>query len=86
MRYEHFGISTVEAIAQGCIPIVHNSGGQKEIVPFRELRFDDKIEAVEIIRSLRKKDNSEMRSKLQENIKKFSEKNYKQNILGLIKL
>jgi glycosyltransferase involved in cell wall biosynthesis len=85
MHHEHFGISTVEAIAQGCIPIVHNSGGQKEIVPFRELRFDDKDEAVEIIRALRKKDNTEILSKLKENIKNFSEENYKQNILGLLK-
>lgn len=38
---EHFGITTVEAIAKGCIPFVHNSGGQKEIVPIDELRFED---------------------------------------------
>lgn len=29
---EHFGISTVEAMAAGCIPVVINLGGQKEIV------------------------------------------------------
>ena len=86
MHHEHFGISTVEAIAQGCIPIVHNSGGQKEIVPFRELRFDDKNEAIEIIRNLRKKNNAEMLSKLKENIKNFSEEKYKNDILELIKL
>ena len=31
-RFEHFGISTVEAMASGCVPIVFNGGGQKEIV------------------------------------------------------
>lgn len=31
-RAEHFGISTVEAMTAGCIPIVINLGGQKEIV------------------------------------------------------
>lgn len=31
-RFEHFGITTVEAMAGGCIPIVINKGGQKEIV------------------------------------------------------
>ena len=31
-RAEHFGISTVEAMASGSVPIVINAGGQKEIV------------------------------------------------------
>jgi len=38
---EPFGITTVEGISNGCIPLVHNSGGQKEIVPFEKLRFDE---------------------------------------------
>lgn len=29
---EHFGISTVEAMSAGCIPIVYNAGGQTEII------------------------------------------------------
>lgn len=29
---EHFGISTVEAMAAGCVPVLVNKGGQKEIV------------------------------------------------------
>lgn len=29
---EHFGITTVEAMASGCVPIVINKGGQREIV------------------------------------------------------
>jgi glycosyltransferase involved in cell wall biosynthesis len=29
---EHFGISTVEAMAAGCVPVVINKGGQSEIV------------------------------------------------------
>lgn len=29
---EHFGMTTVEAMASGCIPIVISKGGQKEIV------------------------------------------------------
>lgn len=31
-KFEHFGISTVEAMAAGCIPVVINKGGQREIV------------------------------------------------------
>lgn len=31
-KMEHFGISTVEAMAGGCVPIVINQGGQPEII------------------------------------------------------
>ncbi len=31
-RMEHFGITTVEAMASGCVPVVINAGGQTEIV------------------------------------------------------
>ena len=31
-RVEHFGISVVEAMSAGCVPMVLNSGGHKEIV------------------------------------------------------
>lgn len=31
-RMEHFGIATVEAMRAGCVPIVIDSGGQREIV------------------------------------------------------
>lgn len=30
--FEHFGITTVEAMSAGCIPVVINKGGQQEIV------------------------------------------------------
>ncbi|OGM27594.1 hypothetical protein A2628_02285 [Candidatus Woesebacteria bacterium RIFCSPHIGHO2_01_FULL_40_22] len=32
LKVEHFGISLVEAMAGGCVPIVYNAGGYKEIV------------------------------------------------------
>ena len=31
-RTEHFGMTTVEAMSAGCVPVVINKGGQKEIV------------------------------------------------------
>ncbi len=31
-KVEHFGISTAEAMAAGCVPIVHGKGGQVEIL------------------------------------------------------
>ena len=44
-------MSTVEGIAAGCIPIVHDSGGQREVVPNDELRFRDERGAEERIRA-----------------------------------
>jgi glycosyltransferase involved in cell wall biosynthesis len=38
-RFEHFGISTVEAMAAGCVPVVIGKGGQKEIVINHETGF-----------------------------------------------
>lgn len=41
--WEHFGIVTVEAIRAGLLPLVHDSGGQREIVPEEDLRFPDRV-------------------------------------------
>ena len=41
---EHFGISIVEAMALGCVPIVHNSGGMREFVP-AQYRYENLQEA-----------------------------------------
>ena len=45
---EHFGISIVEAMALGCVPIAHNSGGMKEFVP-EQYRYETIQEAAEKI-------------------------------------
>jgi len=38
-KFEHFGITTVEAMAAGCVPIVLGKGGQPEIVRHGENGF-----------------------------------------------
>lgn len=38
-KFEHFGITTVEAMASGCVPVVINKGGQSEIVENSESGF-----------------------------------------------
>jgi len=45
MRYEHFGISVVEAMAAGLIPVVHRSGGPwTDIVEFGKYGFGFRTE------------------------------------------
>jgi glycosyltransferase involved in cell wall biosynthesis len=48
-KVEHFGISTVEAMALGCVPVVINKGGQPEIVTgeLAQLLWSTKEEAAE---------------------------------------
>jgi alpha-1,2-mannosyltransferase len=41
---EHFGVSIAQAMASGCIPVVHDSGGPKEFVP-EKYRFTGLAEA-----------------------------------------
>lgn len=38
---ETFGISTVEAMASGCIPVVPDHSAHPEVVPYPELRYGD---------------------------------------------
>lgn len=53
---EPFGITAVQAIAAGCMPIVHNSGGQREVVNHSRLRFQDINEVPELIQHLEEMD------------------------------
>jgi glycosyltransferase involved in cell wall biosynthesis len=43
-QFEAFGVAIVEAMASGCIPIVHDSGGPREFVP-ESHRFNECREA-----------------------------------------
>jgi glycosyltransferase involved in cell wall biosynthesis len=49
---EPFGITAVQAIATGCIPIVHDSGGQRETVPIEFLRYKELNEVPGILGNL----------------------------------
>lgn len=86
MRGEPFGISTAESIAGGCIPIVHDSGGQREIVPFKELRFvDENDAAIKILNLLNDPKKIEMyRKKIQDHIKKFDESIFQEKLLAFM--
>jgi glycosyltransferase involved in cell wall biosynthesis len=53
-EFEHFGMATAEAMAQGCVPVVFNGGGQKEIVEngVSGFLFDDKEQAITYLNKL----------------------------------
>ncbi len=70
-RNEPFGISTVEAIAAGCIPLVHDSGGQREVVPEESLRYNSVNQAVEKLTALLSADLTSLQSRLKNHILQF---------------
>ncbi|TMI06376.1 glycosyltransferase family 4 protein [Candidatus Bathyarchaeota archaeon] len=54
---EHFGITIVEAMAAGCVPVVHNSGGAREVVTNNVgCKWNTPAEAVSQISNLIKND------------------------------
>ncbi len=54
MEGEHFGIAPMEALASGCVVLVHNSGGSGEFIPeeFRWGTFEDlKLKIAQLVKS-----------------------------------
>jgi glycosyltransferase involved in cell wall biosynthesis len=52
MKNERFGIATAEALNSGCVPVVHDSGGQQEVVPFQRFRYSNESDCVQTMRSV----------------------------------
>lgn len=83
VRNEPFGISTVEAIHSGCVPVVHNSGGQKEIVNLKSLRFERAEQAAKILERLKSETSGNLeviRQNLRSHAEIFSEASFKKAI------
>jgi glycosyltransferase involved in cell wall biosynthesis len=67
MEGEHFGISVVEAMSAWCVPVVHDSGGPKEIIAesgFRWQRIEDIPEMID--EAMRKAPSAIARSRAEE--------------------
>jgi len=83
-KMEHFGITTLEAMAAGCIPIVLGKGGQVEIIgkELSELLWQTKDQCVEktieVIDSML--DNVEIHKKILQQVKKFDENVFADNL------
>lgn len=83
---EHFGIVTVEAIASGVIPYVHDSGGQKEIVNDPRLRFTDAefFNKFEQLYHLSPANLNQIREQLHQHIQQFSEDSFIEKMLAYL--
>jgi len=87
-KVEHFGITTVEAMASGCVPVVINKGGQKEIVEDGKNGFLWETEKQLIDKTLELIENEDEWPKLskaaQERSLVFSEKKFYERIKKLV--
>jgi len=86
---EHFGITTVEAIEYGAIPLVHDSGGQREIVldsNLRFQRFDDLLKKYTKLLSLDESELQNIRINLLKSVERFSEAEYRKRIIEPIEI
>lgn len=87
-KNEHFGITTVEAMMSGAIPFVHNSGGQVEIVPWEELRFDDENYLIKFkdLLDIDEAKKNEILENIKKHIRLFDEKVFISKMLSYLKL
>lgn len=90
-KFEHFGITTVEAMAAGCIPVVINRGGQSEIIEngFNGFLFDswEQLKAL-TLDICRHADTSNIFLNISDNAaasaEKFSSKNFEKKLISII--
>jgi glycosyltransferase involved in cell wall biosynthesis len=87
-KFEHFGITTVEAMAAGCIPVVINRGGQKEIIRngydgflFNSLQ---ELEDITIKIAGGKINIGEIRKNAIKSCKRFSSSNFKRDLISMV--
>jgi glycosyltransferase involved in cell wall biosynthesis len=87
---EPFGVTAVQAIAAGCIPLVHDSGGQRETVPIAELRFTNLEQIPKMISTLENRKSDEIENivlRLQKNAEKnFDQKIFDEKITSMLKV
>ncbi len=83
---EPFGITTAEAMAAGCVPLAHDSGGQREIVPFENLRWRQLTELSEKIRRLvqHPEERDTWQARCQEHVLKFDEERFQEALLAFL--
>lgn len=87
-KFEHFGITTVEAMASGCIPVVINKGGQTEIIENGKDGFLfeswDGLKKITLKICSGKMDIGGIREEALKSCKKFSNSNFEKNLLSVL--
>lgn len=83
---ETFGLTIVEGISAGCIPIVPDNSAHKETVPFSELRYEpnDISNAQEKIKQALLGDFDDLITPLRDSIQKYDKEQFKKSFVSII--
>jgi len=82
---ESFGITVVEAMAAGCIPVAPKSGAIPEYMP-QDLLYSNSHEASEKISAQIGLGDSDLETELKNTAKRFDEKEFRSGIAGYINM
>ncbi len=81
---EDFGISVVEGIAAGCVPIVPDDSAHPETVPFAELRYGTEEEAARKVRAAADGEYDSYLPRLRDHARRFDEPEFHRRMLALV--
>ncbi|MCP8317541.1 MAG: glycosyltransferase [archaeon] len=79
---EHFGISIIEAMSSGCLPVVHNSGGPKEFVP-KHFRYKSIEEAARKVEKAIESWSPKEARRISKFADRFSENNFSKRFIDI---
>lgn len=83
MKKEHFGISIIEGMSAGCIPIVHDGGGPREFVP-KNLRYKNVEEAKVKIETAMSTWSVEYAEKMSHKARAYDEENFSKKFIKML--
>jgi glycosyltransferase involved in cell wall biosynthesis len=88
IKTEHFGMTIIEAMSHGCIPVVHNSGYPPVIVRKTGLDtiWEDRKEAIgKLVQLTQREDIDMLATRAYEASKEYSTENFKLNLRNIIR-
>lgn len=88
-KVEHFGISVVEAMSAGCVPVVTNKGGHREIINDGVNGFlwetEKDLQSITSLLMLDERRSEQVAKKAKTNAVEFAEERFAEEVLQLVR-